>query len=422
MEQKQRSILSLNVNCSDLIFDHLSLKDLCSIGKTCKHLQNVAGEYFRRMYSSKSIYLCKTNDGCIEERVDGFNTNFAQYAQQLDFFNNNLDGFRYAAANGNQYLKSIHFDVKSLSLFHSDCITNIVKNVENVTFFRCFENAESFHQILQHCENLNCLTVYNWPVTKHEWPSRKYPKLECLEVFGKYDIFIGKCESLMEFLQQNQQLKKFSTSIDLIQVLDLVEYANIKLDKLSFIVNGIDKMITKTLRNRVKRMHKDDFFKKLQMFCYWGNEFVYYIDDIKNVPGLSAVEIAYIDPYHYNMDHLVAALTTLEYLKELRIFHCNISSEQAYVLSQYLMHLEKIHLGCNNFDTSTPFIKILPNLKALEIGEKDFDVQFNIKKLDEERGNIPDVVKLSIYVPEETFLDIKWKFKYYIRYRWIQFK
>lgn len=416
MEQKQRNIFVLNVNCFDLIFDYLSIKDLCAVGNTCKHLQNIAGEYFRRMYPSKSINFNRTTDGHIVQRVDGLNTNFGQYAQQLDFFNNNLDIFRYAATNGSKSLKSIQFDVKSLSVCHSDCLANIIKSVENVTFFRCFEHTEPFHNLLRHCPNLTCLTLYNWPVTEYDWLSQKYAKLDCFEVFG---MFAGKYESLVQFLQLNQHIKKLRTSIGIVQALDLVESAHLKLDELSFIVNGIDQMITKAFRDRINRMHQSEYFMELQMFCYWGNEFIFYIDDIKNVRSLSTVQIAYNRPD--DMDHLATALITLEHLKELLFFHCSISREQAHILSQYLKKLEKIHLGCDNITTAIPFICKSSTLKTLEIGQTDFDEHLHIKRMNAERGKLSDAVKITIYIPEETFLNIKWKFQD-IRFRWIHFK
>lgn len=415
MDQKQRTILSLNANCFDFIFDYFSIKDLCAVGKSCKHLQNVAGEYFRRMYPSKSIDFSQTTEGHIVQRVDGFDTNFAQYAQQLDFFNNNIDIYRYAAANGSKSLKSIQFDVKSLSLCHSDCLANIMKTVENVTFFRCFENAETFHDLLQHCSNLMCLTLYNWPVTKYDWPSQKYAKLDCLEVFG---TFTGKYEGLIHFLQLNQHIKKLRTSVGLVQALDIVESANIKLDELSFIVNGIDKMKTNAFRDRVNRMCERKYFMELRMFCYWGNEFIFYIDDIKNVQGLSSVEIAYRQD---NMKSLVSALITLEHLKELLFFYCSISREQAHILSQYLVNIEKIHLGCDHFGTAIPFVYNSSKLKTLEIGEQYFDEHLSLRQLNVERGKLTEAVQVTIFVPEETFLNIKWKFQV-IRFRWIQFK
>lgn len=54
-------LFKLNLDCFDELFDYLSLQDLYSVVKTCKRMQIVTGDYFRRNYSAAKIYL--TNDG-----------------------------------------------------------------------------------------------------------------------------------------------------------------------------------------------------------------------------------------------------------------------------------------------------------------------------------------------------------------------
>lgn len=420
IEQKT-SILSLNIDSFDVIFEFLSLNELCSIGQTCSSLRSIAGDYFGRVYSSRSVYFSRTKNGSIIERVDGFNTNFAPYARCIDFFNDNFEVFRYAVANGSDKLKSIQFDVKIFLPEHSKCIKNLLSTVENVTFFRCFEDGQTFHHILKNCLDLNRLTVYNWPVTKYEWPKRKYTSLKSLELFGKYDVIHGGCESFMNFLRQNQQISKISTSIELTQVLRLIENAGLKLDELSFVLNGIDKLTVKTLRERVNGMHGNGYFKELNVFCYWGNDFVYYIDDLRKVKGLKTVEIGYIDNYRCDMDETISALVTLVNLRELRFFYCSITNGQARALSKYLINLKKLRLGCNSLDVTIPFIRKSTRLKSIEIGEKGLNINFNIIELNNKRGSLPDAVKLTIYLPEETFLDIKWT-STDVQYEWIVFK
>lgn len=419
--EEKCSIISLNADCFEMIFEFLSLKDLCSIGKTCKFLRIIAGKYFRRTYPSKSIYFCRTKNGGVIEKLDGFDTVFGSYAQHLDFFNSNFEIFRYAARNGNKYLKSIQFDVKKLTSSHSKCIKSVLKNVENVTFFRCSGIDQSFNHILKCCLNLNRLTLYNWPITKYEWPKRTYQTLKTLELFGKYDVFIGNCDSLIQFLHRNQQIKKLSTSVDLPHVLKLIEIADIELDELSFVLNGIDRMTVKMLRERINEMHASGYFKQLKMFCYWGSDFVYYIDDVQRIRGLITVEIGYIDNFCCDMDRVINALGILVNLIELRFFYCTISIDQANILSQNLKKLEQLHFGCNTLDISLPFARCLPKLKTIEVGEKESHTNINIKTLNNERGNLPNAVYLTIYMPEDQFLDIKWKSKE-VKFKWIQLK
>lgn len=54
-------IFKLNIDCFDEIFDYLSTEDLLGIGQTCKMMQQVVGEYFKKNYTAASMF--GGNDG-----------------------------------------------------------------------------------------------------------------------------------------------------------------------------------------------------------------------------------------------------------------------------------------------------------------------------------------------------------------------
>lgn len=54
-------IFKLDIDCFNEIFEYLSMEDVHSVGKTCKTMQQVAGEYFRQNCSAAKN-ICK-NDG-----------------------------------------------------------------------------------------------------------------------------------------------------------------------------------------------------------------------------------------------------------------------------------------------------------------------------------------------------------------------
>lgn len=54
-------IFKLNIDCFDEIFDYLSTEDLLGIGQTCKTMQQVVGEYFKKNYTAASMF--GGNDG-----------------------------------------------------------------------------------------------------------------------------------------------------------------------------------------------------------------------------------------------------------------------------------------------------------------------------------------------------------------------
>ena len=59
-EERPR-IFKLNIDCFDEIFDYLSTEDLLGIGQTCKTMQQVVGEYFKKNYTAASMF--GGNDG-----------------------------------------------------------------------------------------------------------------------------------------------------------------------------------------------------------------------------------------------------------------------------------------------------------------------------------------------------------------------
>lgn len=54
-EGRSSSILVLSKECFDAIFDCLSIEDVYAMGRTCKKMQRLAGDYFQRTYSGIEI-------------------------------------------------------------------------------------------------------------------------------------------------------------------------------------------------------------------------------------------------------------------------------------------------------------------------------------------------------------------------------
>lgn len=69
------SIFKLNGHCFDKLFEFLSLKDLHSLGQTCKSMQQMTGEFFTRNYSAAKFNCL--SDGIYV--VDNKAVNSAEY-------------------------------------------------------------------------------------------------------------------------------------------------------------------------------------------------------------------------------------------------------------------------------------------------------------------------------------------------------
>lgn len=74
----EAKIFKLDIDCFDEVFEYLSLKDLHSVGQTCKFMQQVAGQYFRRNYIKAEKFtnddgIYTVSSGSNRVKISGFN-------------------------------------------------------------------------------------------------------------------------------------------------------------------------------------------------------------------------------------------------------------------------------------------------------------------------------------------------------------
>lgn len=77
---KTDDILKLNIDCFEEVFDYLPIKDLVSVGKTCKWLQQVAAYCYHQNYMGRAY--------CSGSGINYFNRkinveHFARFIQEL---------------------------------------------------------------------------------------------------------------------------------------------------------------------------------------------------------------------------------------------------------------------------------------------------------------------------------------------------
>lgn len=57
MSDDESEIFRLNAHCIEIIFDLLSLDDLCAMSKTCTHIQALTVDYFKWKYRNYSFVI-----------------------------------------------------------------------------------------------------------------------------------------------------------------------------------------------------------------------------------------------------------------------------------------------------------------------------------------------------------------------------
>lgn len=398
-------ILSLKDQCFGEIFGLLNLRDLSVISETCKRLNEAVGKYFEQNYKSKGVAI-EFQNGQVFERLDGADTTFGRYAYEVQVFDEDISVFKYIAEKVNENVKAIDFVM--LSTTHAECIKNILKNVETLRMIYCLVDGQNYDNILKYCLNLKCLSISDSQDSRVQWPKKNYPNLESLTVLDNSE---GPFDSLKSFLKINPQIKRFTTSIYRAQLFEMIEQATLKLDEFAFEIHDFDKTSAEATRIRLGILYKKGYYKQVKISYYKGNELVDFIDTVRRIPGLTAVDFVHCI-YHGNlrneMTNVAKALATLNNLVELGFQQCEISLAQADVISRALVNLERLHLQRNSIETSVPFARRLPKLKLIKIGVDSSITDIDVSDLQNYRQKLNNAQKLKIYLPEDAYLDIKW--------------
>lgn len=415
---RQSSIMLLKDECFNNIFGFLTLRELNAVSEICPKFKELAGNYFRENFKSKGVGV-GIIDEQIVQKVDGFGTTFGSYAQELQIFEEDVSVFEYIAKNINKKLQAIQFVM--LATTHTEYIKNILANVESVKLIFCLVDGQSYDNVLKYCPNLRCLNVADAHDSRAQWPKKNYPNLECLTVIDNSD---GPFDKLGEFLKLNPQIKRISTSISRYLLFPLIQATEIKLDVLSFEIHGFEKLSAENTRDVLNDMYANGRYKQLKISYFKGNNLVDFIDIVQGMKGLTGVEFIhclYNGNLHNEVNHVAKALAKLKNLQELSFRQCEISLVQAEILSTALVNLQRLNLEQNSIEMAIPFARRLPKLKIIKVGAESTPIDINVESLHNDRLKMKDAAKLTIYLPEETFIQIKWTVKS-VKYKLIEFK
>lgn len=57
MSNDEAAFFELNVHCVEMVFDLLSVDDLCAISRTCKYMQTLASDYFKWKHHDYTVEI-----------------------------------------------------------------------------------------------------------------------------------------------------------------------------------------------------------------------------------------------------------------------------------------------------------------------------------------------------------------------------
>ncbi|XP_055303147.1 uncharacterized protein LOC129568844 isoform X2 [Sitodiplosis mosellana] len=411
--QPQSKIFKLDIDCFDEIFEYLSLKDLHSFGQTCKTMQKVSGEYFKRYYSAAETHI---KNGGIDTVYSDYKrsinrrtstTAFSQFITNITHRSYALQPLRYIRRHFGEFdsirrvcFKNLDFDEEK-----GEELQRIWPNVETVHLIGC-SICEDLHEIfLRHCKNnlkRLCVQSAKWPAfdpyVRVPWFHREYPMLEHLEL-----IPIPPMVELNLLFQKNRNVKSFSTSgFDFWRNKNEFMQLNVQLDLLQIKASYVS---VKEMSSVLWELYERGFFKRLHHCTNTVDE-----ESSIELNLMPALEKLCIERFTVTFD-----LARLIKLRELVILD-GANATDMDILANNLINLQRVYIGKATIEDILPFIRRSPELTKLKVIPRN-EAHFNrgVLKLvtfNKEREKLVGARKVTIYVPDNIFLKTKWTTKH----------
>lgn len=407
------SIWKLNLDCFYDVFDYLNLDDLIAIGRTCKWMQRLAGQFIHENYRAKR----KTCHG-IDIYMSWPPRNvaiFCEFFEKMYIFGNFSSGYNYVGLNCTSFLCELRMTQIDLTDYEIECIKGILNGVEIVEMEHCTIKSDFYENFLRFCPKLKRLSVSRSSYDRdhgivigsnNDWLFRTYPTLEHLELTDLYEFMN---QELMAFFQRNPNVRIFSTDAkSLLANRDAFLECDIKLNRLAieFHPQAINSEIEPNaivdfFYKQLIKLHKRAFFQELHLY-------ITFLDHQINVQKLFTLEPLTMLGGYINSIEVSAANVT-----ELNITEgCSVIDLDS--LPDKVPNLERIHFSNASSDHILPFIRHSPKLMQMKIenlidGSHLLNGALDLNALNLKRQKLIKARKLIIYVNERVFLATKWQ-------------
>lgn len=391
VDEPPPKLFRLNVDCFEHVFEWLSLKELLVFRSTCKPMKLVVGDYIQLKY--KKLQQQKIGNLVNERLPREQRSKYLEWCKDLRLFNifwNNAD---------------------------SEGIKNVLNQIEALKLDTVRIDGDLHDVILKYCPQLKRLGIRIYADLnfdpKLEWLGRTYPKLKHIEIYDDTSLHWAK---LLTFFEQNPNIRVFSVNSKFLLALgQLFLESNIKFDRLNI---ELDHKLN-VIHDLVNELYKRGFYKQLHLYCIYAAPL-----------------------YVYNHAHHLSTFYNLEKLDVSGLF-CDFPLTkmndiiELEIIRFYFVPAEKIpdliNLKCICVHSATlKEISILvchvPKLREIKISreinegetyppKKSSDLKFNdlqtsdLVALNEEREKLSGARKVTIFIPENNFLKIKWTAK-----------
>lgn len=404
--QQPSPIFKLNAICCDDLFEWLSIKDLDSLGQTCRRMHRLTGLYFQenckktpiRCYNKEILY----NDNV---KLSGL----IPYVQSVEF-DARCKKKDFKSIADCDSLREIGLCNVKLDTAVLNYIKEKLDQIETISFWSSSSEIQFYADFLKLCPNLKKLCYKHCVPMESDWMCHEYPKIEHISLSR---LNHTSSEHLKIFLKKNPHLQRFDTCQEnLLEHRGIFINSNLKLDVLQIFLSNNTSAWGDTF-SLVNRLYDDQFYKRLE--CIIHHQEV--IDQIGTLCGLEKLIISFQVPIVW--PKIITSLKKLIYCYGDR----NIDALEAMTVS--FPNLQKVHLAeISTIDQLLPFIRRLPKLKELSVSQcHPIGFEIDILTLNEERKKLAGTCKVIIYLSEDAYLATKMAPKnLYIKHELIDIK
>lgn len=418
LDKPKNNFLSIIIQCTDELFDWLSLKELAALNATCKKLQELTSDYVQRKYPMKCMKVGQV-----------YNTKDVLYwskDESMQAFTNNVRNLVvFPSTECLRYLYEQHSKrVVSMAFYDGQILDEdtiyLVRLLENVEILEVQYGSiggEFYENVLKYCHRMKQLVIkYGFDECEksgmaNQWLHKTYPTLEHFHWSAS-----ALPDNLEIFFRQNPNIRSFNSGVyTTMNVLEFLLRTSTVINELHFDLilelHEDENEGMAMIRSSLNTLYERCQFKDLML------EFVFCSQLLDGGwSQLAYLTGAYIDfPYQPGS---TKALSSLIHLKLLILgINTILSPAKANTLSKNLTDLEEIYIQIDSVHAIQPFARNSRKLQKMYVYRMGNDHGFNTKKikpnfiysLNECRHKLMGARKLTIYLPDQAYVQMKYQ-------------
>lgn len=406
----QNDLLSVIVFCYENLFDWLTIEDLAALNNTCKQLQRLTSDYYKRKYNGMVRVI---NDKYEEIRY----LPSAKHVQRFGPDHRNIIieptsyNLKYLETSHCNQLDTIVFWHGKFSERDIEIIPKVVEKTKIIKYLNSKFDGEFYESVLKYCKNMKYLVIKHKLTEcllngeKDKWQLQSYPSLEHFYWDG-----LKLPNNLETFFQNNPNIRSFQIGNFVFNdTLELLMRTDLRLDELyleifnfnmiehlyefiSMMNTLYERKVFKGLMINFQKLPNSDTIEWSRLtflngiFCEMNSDFEKNIIEIIN-PRL-----------------LILKTTRISVFRDMK----ELMRRRMEELSIKLTNLNELYVGINSIDQIIPFLKNSRNLQKIYVYKLDKNVGFTqLSSLNDERLKLKDAKKVEIFLPDNKYVQLK---------------